>query len=226
VKKIWKLFLIIGFIIIILSGLVFIINSISTAYTINNKKNEIAAIVNGEKIYINDIERIYNDLKEHESSSSGNAVGPIPNKKEILDDIINELLVIQEAEKQNIVVNDEEVENRINILKEQMPELYETVLKKVSLEEYKKILKNGMLYQKMRENVLKENPVYVSEEEVLTYIEKNKEDFYKNNINEDKFDEIKNIVKEEFKEREEIKVFNQWIEKIKNKAEIKIFFNF
>lgn len=221
-----EVFLIVGFIIVIIFGLVFIINSISTAYTINNKKNEIAAIVNGEKIYINDIERIYNDLKEHESSSLDNAVSPIPNKKEILDDIINELLVIQEAEKQNITISDEEVENRINILKEHMPELYEIVLKKVSLKEYKKILKKGMLYQKMKENVLKENPVYISEEEILTFIEKNKKDFSKSNMDENKFDEIKNTLKEILKEREEIKIFNQWIEKLKNKAEIKIYFDF
>jgi len=218
VKKNWKFFLMIGSI-IILSGLVFITNSISTESIINDKKNEIAAIVNGEKIYLDDIEKIYKDFKEH-------GVVPIPDKKKILNDIINELAVIQEAENQNIIVNDEEVENRINILKEHMPELYETVLEKVSLEEYKEILKKGILYQKMKENVLKENPVYISEEAVLAYIEKNKKDFSKSTMDEDKFDEVKNIIKEMLKEREEIKVFNQWIEKLKDKAEIKIYFDF
>lgn len=222
-KKNWKFFLVIGFIIIILSGLVFIINSIYFNTLINDKKNEIAAIVNGEKIYLNDVEKIYKDLREHESSSSGNAVGPIPNKKEILDDIINELLVIQEAENQNIIVNNEEVENRINVLKEHMPELYEAVLEKVSLEEYKIILKNGMLYQKMKEKVLKENPVEISDEEIQNYIEINKQDFSKYKKGEKKFEEIKNIVKEMLIEREERKIFNQWVEKLRDKAEIKIY---
>jgi len=223
VKKNWKFFLVIGFIIIILSGLVFIINSIYFNTLINDKKNEIAAIVNGEKIYLINVEKIYKDLKKHESSSSGNAVGPIPNKKEILDDIINELLVIQEAENQNIIVNDEEVENRINILKEQMPELYEAVLEKVSLEEYKIILKNGMLYQKMKEKVLKENPIEISDEEIQNYIEKNKQDFSKYKEGEKKFEEIRNIVKEMLTERKKIKIFNHWIKEIKEKADIRIY---
>lgn len=222
-KKNWKFFLVIGFIIIILSGLVFIINSIYFNTLINDKKNEIAAIVNGEKIYLINVEKIYKDLKKHESSSSGNAVGPIPNKKEILDDIINELLVIQEAENQNIIVNDEEVENRINILKEQMPELYEAVLEKVSLEEYKIILKNGMLYQKMKEKVLKENPIEISDEEIQNYIEKNKQDFSKYKEGEKKFEEIRNIVKEMLTERKKIKIFNHWIKEIKEKADIRIY---
>lgn len=218
-KKNWKFFLIIGSVVVVLSGLVLVISLISAGSIMNDNKNEIAAIVNSEKIYVDDIEKIYKDFKEH-------GISPIPDKKKILNDIINELLVVQEAKSQNIIVNDKEVENRVKMLKEHMPELYDTVLEKVSLEEYKERIKEGMLYQKMKENVLKDNLIYISEEAVLAYIEKNKKDFSESTVDEDKFDEVKNIIKEMLKEREEIKIFNQWIEKLKDKAEIKIYFVF
>lgn len=100
-----------------------------------DEKSRIIATVNGETIYQEDYERI----KALNSS--------LKNEK-IIELIMKEVIVYQEAEKIGVYVHDEDVENRIKHLKNELPDMYKLCIEQYGTDnKYKEALKYTMLYQ-------------------------------------------------------------------------------
>lgn len=161
-------------------------------------KDMVIATVNGEAVYQSDFDRI----KELNSSLSN---------EEIVELIMKELLVYQEAVDLGFAINDEIVEGRISSLKEEMPDLYMLCIEQYGSEAaYKKALSYTMLYDMVYE--------YYSEE-YISSLDYNADDIKReaiecNYISKDEveLDEeriIKMYLKEKY--RDEIRnYFEQW----------------
>lgn len=111
-------------------------------------RGEIIAIINGENIYQQDYLRV-KELNENLSDAV------------IIEIVMKEFLVYQEAEKVGITVLDEDVENRIINLRNELPDLYELCVEQYGSEkEYKQALYYSILYEKMFEYI---SDIYLGE---------------------------------------------------------------
>ncbi len=195
----------------------------------NFVKNEVAATVNGEKIYLKDIEEVYNKYNIYSVDNQNQKQGNLPiTRKKILDNAINEILVLQEAKKRGIVVSELEVNNRIKELKAHFPEIYEKVLSEVGLSEYKSILAKRITYQKMKDEILKESgeDFKISDEEAFKWYLKRKglpEDDGITVIDATEFAKTKDEIKHFIKKEKEEKIFKSWVSELRRKAKIRIY---
>lgn len=125
----------------------------------NNEESEVAAIVNGERIYVEEI--------VYASNESGRTY------HEVLEDTINDLLIIQYGRNNGIVVTDDEVVNRIQEVKISLPSVYEDIEKSIGTEKYKKNIKQLLFLTKTREYLEKESNITITDEEMLAWYREN-----------------------------------------------------
>ncbi len=144
----------------------------------DNKK--IAATVNGEPIYVEDVDKQLEQMGQQQQSFEGPEGEEYKKQiqKQILDDLIEQKLVLQEAEKEKIKVKNKEIDDWIEQAKQQFPseQEFEAKLKELNLtiEELKKNRTEQLLRQKMIEKITKD--IKVKDKEVEEYYEKNKEE--------------------------------------------------
>ncbi|MCK5282706.1 MAG: peptidylprolyl isomerase [Nanoarchaeota archaeon] len=130
------------------------------------------AIVNGGKITENDLDKEYSKISEEYQA--------LVSKDQLLDQLINKKLVLQEANNQDILVSDSEIEEQLNIVKQQFPteELFMEALEQqgltleimgIQIEET--ILINKLLNQTVISDI------EVSEQEISEYYTGNNEQF-------------------------------------------------
>ncbi len=142
---------------------------------------KIAATVNGERIYMEEVDKQLNQLKQqHQILQDQQGEQYIKQfQKQILDDLIEQKLVLQEAEKEKIKVTDKEIDDWVKQVKKQFPseQDFESKLKELNmtLDELKKNRREQILRQKMVEKITKD--IKVSDKEVEDYYNKHKEEF-------------------------------------------------
>lgn len=164
---------------------------------------KIAATVNGEPIYTEEVDKQLEQLgQDHESLEGQQGEEYIKQvEKQILDDLIEQKLVLQEAEKEKIKVSDKEIDDWIKQAKQQFAseQEFESKLKELNLtvEELKKSRREQLLRQKMIEKITKD--IKVTDKEVEEYYKKNKEE-----IKEPEKAKIKWIILSEEKKAKEI----------------------
>ncbi len=142
---------------------------------------KIAATVNGDPIYMEEVEEQLSQLQQQHQQLQGqeNQQYIEQFRKQILDDLIDQKLVLQQAEKEKIKVSDKEIDDWVKQIKEQFPsgKDFEAKLKELnmSLEDLKENRKEQILSQKMIEKIVKGEKV--TGKEVQDYYDKNKEEF-------------------------------------------------
>lgn len=100
----------------------------------SHEKELIVATVNGEPVYQSDLDRV-------------SELGTNITNDEIIELVMKELIVYQEAKNLGFNIEDDVVESRILSLKEEMPELYLLCIEQYGSEEaYKKALSYTILY--------------------------------------------------------------------------------
>lgn len=150
----------------------------------SGKKEEVVAVVNGEEITKEQFDDYYNMLK----SSYESEAGKIDEDKDRMiiknmqdkayDDLVLQVLVKQQAEKEGIKIDEKEVEADLKAFKEHMGEKgYQDFLKRTGMTEKELLrqLKIEKMYMKLKEKVTAD--VKVSDEDVKKYYEENKEMF-------------------------------------------------
>lgn len=148
------------------------------------KNNEVVAVVNGEEITREQFDNYYNMLKKSYESESGK-IDESKNKdllKNIKDkayeDLVLQVLIKQQAEKEGIKIDAREVKADLKAFKEQMGEKgYRDFLQRTGMTE-KELLRQltiEKMYMKLKEQVTSD--VKVSDEEIKRYYEENKEMF-------------------------------------------------
>ena len=117
-----------------------IIFSIYQGFKTNDKYREgVAAEVNGEVIFANEIERV---LSEYDDTDGITYDG-------ILENTINELLLVQYGKRNGFIASKEEILEREEYLKNTMPDVYAEI-EKNGIEDYRKNLENLIIYEKTK----------------------------------------------------------------------------
>lgn len=142
--------------------------------------------------------------------------------KASLESLVTEVLIAQEAKKNNITVSNEDVDNEMKKIEESVKAQGQDLdtlltLQGLSREDLVKQIKN----QKIIEKVLA-SKVEPTDQEVDEYITKNKDSFPKDQKPED----IKASVKEQLRQQKLSTEFQTWIDSVKKDAKIQYFTNY
>lgn len=148
------------------------------------QNEEVVATVNGEEITQKQFDEYYNMLKKSYESEAGK----LDEKKDktmlkniqdkAYDDLVMQVLIKQQAEKEGIKVQDKEVEKDLKSVKERMGETgYKDFIERTGITEKELLrqLKVEKMYTELRNKVT--SGVKVSDEEVKKYYEENKNMF-------------------------------------------------
>ena len=148
--------------------------------------DRIVAIVNGEVITLFELNE---QVKPYLERFKGKELGTAEKKaiwelkKQVLDQMINDILLRQEAEKYKIEVSDMEIENfirqfkqRNNLTEEQF--LNQLKLQGLTREDYKREIRNNILKHRLIAAMVKRK-VVVTQEEIEKYYQEHKQDFTK-----------------------------------------------
>ncbi|MBN2142137.1 SurA N-terminal domain-containing protein [Candidatus Woesearchaeota archaeon] len=134
---------------------------------------QLAATVNGEEITMMDLDQAYDGLSEQYQY--------FMTKEDYLSQMIDQVLLKQEAVKRGVTVTDDEADQNLKsfllqngITAEELTELLEN--QSINYEELIRISKEQLLIQKLFEQEIRQK-VNVSDEEVLAYYENNSEQF-------------------------------------------------
>ena len=162
---------------------------------------DVVAIVNGENIYAYNIEILYEQAAGEYSY------------REILNDLIDEQVVLTQAEGLGIKFTDEELRNAVLEFKSDFPEIYKHGVHLYGEAEYNKGIERQKIYKAVFQHIVNKK--------VSNSI---KNDFY--TFMTDKYEPLCSATKEEiiekYKEEFHLYIFDCWLLKQRKKAIIKI----
>ncbi|MCL4418521.1 SurA N-terminal domain-containing protein [Patescibacteria group bacterium] len=164
------------------------------------KKQLIVASVNGQPIYRLTL------ISELEKQGG----------KKVLDGLVNNALILQEAKKRNITISDAEINLELKKIEDNLKKQGQTLdqaltLQGVTLQSVKKNIELNLIMRK-----LLEGKTSVSEKEVSDYIEKNKK-----SIPEDaKPEDTKNMVRQQLEQQKFQEKGQELIKSLQDKAKI------
>lgn len=189
------------------------IGIIVVVYNSNDDKfdshDEIAAIINGEHIYVSDINRILEEYKDNENISF----------ESILNNSIDELLIVQYGKRIGIEASVNEIDERLSYFKNSFHDKYIELLESGNLDKYRDNLENLIVYDKTIENVLSQcdDRITVDENEALSW--------YKENIDTDltNFSKHKDMIVEKLQDEKKRQVIEEFVIKLKEVGEVKIY---
>jgi foldase protein PrsA len=144
------------------------------------------------------------------------------NGKAALESLITKQLIMQEAQNQNVQIEDKEVDNEIKKIEQsvaQQGQNFEELLKAQNLT--RDSLKEQIKLEKTIQKIIGKD-INVSDEEVNEYIEKNKESFPPDS----KVEELREPVREQIQQQRMSEKFQTWLEDLEKKATIYRFVNF
>ncbi|HIJ01189.1 TPA: hypothetical protein HA363_00925 [Candidatus Woesearchaeota archaeon] len=135
--------------------------------------SEVAATVNGEPIYLADIDAQYNSLNP--------MLQQIYTKEQILNQTIDELLLIQEAKNQNIKASDTEIEQELRNFKQQnalTDQDFNDLLEKqnITLTQLKALISKRLQIKDLLNATIFKN-INISDSDIENYYFNNKDQF-------------------------------------------------
>jgi len=141
--------------------------------------------------------------------------------QQVLDTLITKSLILQEADKQNIRIGPERIEEKMKELEEQVKSQgadLDTLLQERG--QTRKSLGEEIRVQLIIEEILGKD-IEVTEAELQNYFEENKEF-----LGEDaSFEEIKEDLREELKQQKTNERITSWLEELRQNAKINYFLN-
>lgn len=182
---------------------IFMIKHINYKEYIQDSSKQIIATVNDYNIYQSDVDNIYNQLE-----------GDV-QKEKILQDIIDEYVVIEQAEKYEIEITEEEVQDLISQFQKEQNQVYQRGVEIYGKESFEDSLKEQMIYEKVKLTVL---------EKELNLNERRNIEAFKEFVLQSGDDTIRNMDPDEIisnrKEEMESYIFDQWV--IQKRSEVEI----
>ncbi len=189
--------------------------------------SEVLAAVDGEEISASEVEPIVEQQMQgmQQQGRQVNAQMEQMLRKRVLDNVIKNKLIIQEAKDRNIEVSKEEVEQTYQ---EQARMLGgESNLNQrlsqagVSGDEFREQIRQKAVVDKLKEEVAPE--AEVTEEEARKFYEDNKEMFRSPQGGEPhEFDEVKDQLMQQLEQRKANQAFGGFVEKLRNDADVEI----
>ena len=136
-----------------------------TCSTFASPTDVIIGSVNGDDLYLNEFRRLYNAQKNR-SQNTDTKEFEETTKNKVLDKMINELLVLQEATARDIKTPEEEITKKINLIKEKQggEEAFKKFLNEntATIEDAQNEVKNQILFELVKNEIIKENNDFIS----------------------------------------------------------------
>lgn len=147
-------------------------------------------------------------------------------RKYVLDMLIEQTLQDQKMEELAIEASQEEVQGEIDKIISNNDQFsdeksladYLKNNQNTSLEDLKNRIRNSLRRQQLRNEVIGE--ISVSEEEVSSYYDSNRESFTDKEGNVKPLEEVKGQIRENLKTQKSTQMWNNWLEEAKEEAEI------
>ncbi len=139
---------------------------------------KLAATVNGEKIYLQEVENIYSQsIPEQQAKQDAETEKQF--KEQILEGLINEKLISQEAKKMKIKVSDKDVNTEIKNIKKMFKteKEFQQALKTQNMDEkdLAENVKNNLLTEKIKAKVV--GKVEITDKKAEEYYKKNQDQY-------------------------------------------------
>lgn len=146
--------------------------------------NRVAAVVNGEMISLYDLQRQAMPEIMRQGLTGNDSYSAIKRDdifRQTLDSMVLDILFRQEAERFQVIVNDDEVENQLRMGMEQNNITYEELERQLSaqsssVEELKKTIRDGILRQRMA-SLMVARKVEITRQDVEKYYEEHIREF-------------------------------------------------
>jgi len=204
--------------------LVFVILSASVYLFLNQKPtgnfiydDDVEVSVNGDKITSQDVNDVYDKIPEEIRLET--------SKKDVLDDLIDQKLLLQEAEDKGIYATEEEVDNYLEQIKLStgVEGNFEKIIADAgfTLEDYKESLKELITVSKLLDEVLDLQNVNVTDAEVNDYISAN-QDLQQISEDEIDLDFLTVRIRQKLILDKQQELVDNYIQSLKDKAEIEI----
>lgn len=170
-------------------------------------QNEVVAIVNDQEILYKDIQRIYSQLDNEDSVQI------------VLDSLMDEMIVVSNAEELGVQVTDEEIKTIIDKYKTDLPDIYKEGIRIYGKKDFYEGIELQILYDKIY-NIVVEDMLRINENQLKEefYNQKKTEKDFPSEISRDEFFEEYYIDFEEY-------IFDKWLERKRKSADIKIYKN-
>ncbi len=170
-------------------------------------QNEVVATVNGQEILYKDVQKIYLQLDSED------------NPQIVLESLINEMVVVSNADDIGIEITDRDIYSVVNEYKTMLPDVYKEGIRIYGKKDFYEGIKLQIIYDNVYDIVV--------EEMLQNNGEQLKENYYNQKKTEKDFPT--GISKEEFLEKYYIDfeeyVFDNWLEAKRKSADIKIYKN-
>lgn len=166
----------------------------------------IAAMINGQPIFRTTI------IKELERQGG----------KRVLESMVVKTLILQEAQKQQVKVDQKEVDSEINKIKDTLSKQGQNFDQALAMQGLTKDdLVEQIKIQKLIEKMVGKD-ITVTDKEISDFIEQNKEAFPEGT----KEEEMKNQAKEQVRQRKLSEKVQTWIADLQQKAKVSYFINY
>lgn len=186
-----------------------------------------AAVINGEKITKSDLDSKIEQLKnanQLQGIDLSDEKAVVEIKKQILNDLINEKIILQNAAKNGISANKTEVQatydQLVSNFKSKEDFEKEMVLRKVTEQEVKESIANQMILSKYIEQNVNLKNISATDSEIKTLYD----NYSSKQENMPKLEEIKTQLVNEIKQQKSRAILFEFVEKLKKGADIKILF--
>lgn len=143
----------------------------------------------------------------------------------VLEKLIEEKLILQEAESRGIQVNEREIENRLSAIISRTEEVTskEELIRKLekdqrTLDDLKEEIHWQLIREKLRREIV--GKVKVSESKIRNYYEKNKDSFRGNDGEVKPLSKVKDQILGKLKEEKKEARWKEWLKKAKEEAKI------
>jgi len=134
----------------------------------------------------------------------------------VLDQMVTEALILAEAEKQNVVIEQSVIDEEVKAIEEQLKSQGQTLEAVLEMEKMTRAdLDKQITLQKLVDK-LSGGEVEVSDEQVAAFLEENKELLPKEATK----DELDELAREQIASQGRSQAINNWLEKIKTEATI------
>lgn len=184
----------------------------------NENNGETAATVNGEKISQSQLEARM--MQTQQSLGTSTDVSEEEMQTQALNSLINEALIMQEAENQGVTVSDEEVNNSYQTIEDRFDDesQFQQTLDEQGLtkEDLKENIRRELMTQKYLQNNINQEEVSVADEEIQqTY-----DQLSSQREGVPPLEEIKPQLKQQLQSQKQNQLIQQLIEQLRNNTDI------
>lgn len=141
---------------------------------------------------------------------------------QVMDSIISERLIMQEAAKKNVKVSKEDVDKELALIEENLKSQGTDLATALSMQGQTKDDLNKAISLKLLIQKTLSDKVSVTEDEIKSYFDTNKLTLYKDK----KYEEVKETIQNTLEQQKLSTEYQKWITEIKEKAKIINFVNF